>query len=139
GNHPRLPSDEAHRDAPAPILTNVGAVGDRSASWYVDGASAALMRASEDMGTRVPGQGRSRCLVAMPTVGIAGGGGHDVRGDVIAALLEEATTAAAKIGVDVVLVTNSEPSYAAAQSFRRKSGRRPTAHRKLVDKLAAYG
>jgi SIR2-like domain len=68
------------------------------------------------------GSGRARPLVAMPTVGVEGGGYDAVRGEVLPALLEATRAAATDHGYDIALVAKEESDFAAFQAVRRRGG-----------------
>lgn len=65
--------------------------------------------------------GRARRLVAMPILGIAGGGLGGRRGEVVKTLLQELGRASRDLNLDVVLVTPDPSVYAAAQHVRREN------------------
>lgn len=67
------------------------------------------------------GHGRSRPLVAIPTLGVSGGGLGGVRGELIRRLLAEARLSARRHGVDVVIVAYEPADHAAFQFIRRSS------------------
>ncbi|MGA5541276.1 SIR2 family NAD-dependent protein deacylase [Mycobacterium sp. NPDC051198] len=58
--------------------------------------------------------------LAVNVVGSGAGGGHGVKGNLTAGLIETLTELAAKHPVDIILVTRGEKAYAAAQWARRK-------------------
>lgn len=62
---------------------------------------------------------RTRPLVAVPVLGIGGGGHGDDRGSVVDLLVERLTAAAQHHDVDVALVTPDAATHAAAQYARR--------------------
>lgn len=109
---------------PAPILTVGPSEGLRSAdelrpavrAFLELGARIAVRKQARGLGTvgyrPVP-------LLAMPFFGSRGGGGKLTQGSLLATLLDEASTAGARLGVDVVLVFADEPAYALAQQLRR--------------------
>lgn len=61
---------------------------------------------------------RAKPLIALPVIGVGGGGHGRERGAVIRGLLEGASVAAAETGVDVVIVARSRADYAALQHLR---------------------
>ncbi|MBB2924446.1 SIR2 family protein [Cellulomonas cellasea] len=66
-----------------------------------------------------PGRGRSRVLVALPTLGVGGGDFGSLRGLVIDAQLAACRAAAEETGIDVVVVARNASDYAAFQDHRR--------------------
>lgn len=66
-----------------------------------------------------PGRGRSRVLVALPTLGVGGGDFGSLRGLVIDAQLAACRAAAEDTGIDVVVVARNASDYAAFQDHRR--------------------
>lgn len=69
----------------------------------------------------VPGSGRPRPLVALPALGVGGGGFGDVRGQVVRGLLGTCERVAAEHGVDIAVVALRASDYAAFQHARRES------------------
>lgn len=69
--------------------------------------------------------GRARRLVAMPILGIAGGGLGGRRGEVVKTLVRQLAPASRDLDLDVVLVTPDPSVYAAAQHVRREVVRWP--------------
>lgn len=67
-----------------------------------------------------PPAGRVKPLVALPFVGLEGGGLGDRRGDVVRSQLEAAGIVAHDHGIDVAMVTPESSVYAAAQHVRRR-------------------
>lgn len=63
--------------------------------------------------------GRSRPLVAIPTLGVSGGGLGEVRGQLVQRLLTGARKSAERHGVDVVIVAFEASDHAAFQYVRR--------------------
>lgn len=123
GKHPPTPVDGwAERgwgatDDPAVWVVNVGAdwtVPVEQLAERVAGAVAEIAEAGLE-----PGRGRVRPLVALPFVGLEGGGHGEHRGDVIRAQIKNLRKVAEKSGIDVVIVTPEAPVYAAAQHLRR--------------------
>jgi len=67
-----------------------------------------------------PAYGRSRPLLALPLVGTGEGGAHDVKGEVLRALVRELTVEADALELDAVLVTRGDRALAAAQRAREQ-------------------
>ena len=111
-----------------------GRAADGRPVWFVDVASgpptdelptdellaraAAAVREAAAADLPAPA-GRSVRLVAVPVLGIEGGGHEHDRGDVIGRLLRALTELVAELGVDVALVTPEPAVYGAAQHVRR--------------------
>ncbi|MCK9249127.1 MAG: SIR2 family protein [Solirubrobacteraceae bacterium] len=84
---------------------------------------------------------RPRPLVALPTVGVGGGGGRDVRGAVLAGQLTAVhrhLRDSAAGGADVALVCFDHEHYAAAQRARRAAGAEATFVRRVGEDLVAH-
>lgn len=77
-----------------------------------------VLRAVARSGVR-PGRGRSRVLVALPTLGVGGGDFGSLRGLVIDSQLAACRAAAEETGIDVVVVARNASDYAAFQDHRR--------------------
>lgn len=105
------------------VATDSVPVAQEPLRWLLEGVEQALRAAG---GATVsgepdgPGTGRERRLVAMPVLGVAGGGYGPERGRVVDGLLDRARSVAAETGADVALVTLSEADRAAAQATRLK-------------------
>jgi len=108
-------------DRPQPWLVNVGSGPGTPNPWFVKGAGQFLEAVGRELGGRRGRHGRARPLVALPIVGTGGGGGFDTAGDIVCHLLPELYTAARRHGVDVALVTNEAPAFAAAQAQRSRA------------------
>ncbi|MCJ0906477.1 SIR2 family protein [Rhodococcus sp. ARC_M6] len=109
-----------------------------SVSWLVDGVHDVL-DAIAATGIE-PGGRRIKPLIALPTFGVGLGGQGMVRGQVIKALVEAATSCAAKYDFDIVFVVANNSDYAAYQSVRRVHLRNvgvPLHVQELADKLQA--
>lgn len=106
-------------DRPRRWLIAVGAFLGDGVEWLYDGLRQTLDLVAQHPGR--PALGRSRPLVAMPTLGVGGGGFGLTRGQVIAGLLATAETSAQQHGIDVVIVVNNPADYAAFQHLRRQS------------------
>lgn len=124
-----------------------------SPTWFVDSAAygeasdlhvslaemLARVRATlHDIGTaRLDARsGRPRPLVAVPTLGVRGGGFGDVRGDVVAGLLAVCEEAVAAEGIDVVIVAATPSDHSAFQARRRARGARHRFH--LGEEVVAH-
>lgn len=105
-------------ERPQPWLVNVGSGPGTPNPWFVDGARQFLEEVGREHQGKRGRHGRARPLVALPIVGTGGGGGFDEAGDIVCHLLPELYTAARRFGVDVALVTNEAPAFAAAQAQR---------------------
>ncbi|MGE4428348.1 MAG: SIR2 family protein, partial [Solirubrobacteraceae bacterium] len=86
---------------------------------------------------------RTRPLVALPTVGVGGGGGRDVRGAVLAgqlAAVDEHLRApgGSRSEADVVLVCFDQEHYTAAQRARRAAGAEATFAARAGEDLIAH-
>lgn len=97
---------------------SVGGRRGAGAEVVVDRAVAAL----REIASEPPRVSRNRIkpLVAVPVLGIRGGGLNHERGAVVRRLLAAMTTAAGELDVDVALVTPDASVYAAAQHLRRQ-------------------
>lgn len=118
-------------------------------TWFVDVAHDGDGRASlERMVQRVAaalrdiaradlraGSGRPRPLVAVPTLGVGGGGFGAIRGEVIDRLLRTCQQAVRTEPVDVVVVAFAAADHAAFQARRRERGSGHEDH--LGDEVAA--
>lgn len=71
------------------------------------------------------GAGRTHLRIAMPLLGVEGGGLAGLKGDVVRDLLATLEDAARKHGFDVVLVTPEASVFAAAQHVRREGAAWP--------------
>lgn len=121
---------------PSAWLANVGAYDDRAIGWYVAGAAEFLDRAAAELDGRAPQHRRAKHLLALPIVGTGLGGAKQVAGDVVRELLPILDRAARDHDVDVALVTNERPAFAAAQAERSRNGE---AWRALDGRLRASG
>lgn len=74
---------------------------------------------------------RVKPLVAVPVLGVAGGGLNHERGAVVRHLLAAMTTAAAELDIDVAVVTPDASVYGAAQYLRRHTAAWPLPARQL--------
>src|SRR3954454_10857388 len=102
---------------------NVGGRRSAGAEVIVDRALAAL---HEIAAVRPqPSRNRIKPLVAVPVLGIAGGGLGKERGDVVRRLLTVLTAAASELDLDVAVVTPDASVYGAAQRLRRQTARWP--------------
>ena len=69
-----------------------------------------------------PSRNRTKPLVAVPVLGIAGGGLGGERGDVVRQLLAAMSNAAHDLGIDIAVITPDASVYGAAQHVRRENG-----------------
>jgi hypothetical protein len=76
---------------------------------------------AEQARRRHPHPKRTKHLLAMPSFGTAGGGGHIKRGEVLQVLLDKAKAASARYDIDVVIVLRDERTFALAQQLRKQS------------------
>lgn len=107
---------------PLAFLTDIVAQegGDPDPDWYVEGARQFVRLAARTLAEegRAPLHGRAKRLIALPLVGTGGGGGAHLSGEVVRLLLPSLRTEAARADVDVALVLNEGPGWAAAQTAR---------------------
>ncbi len=107
-------------------LADVGGYAGREVGWLLDGVREALTAAAECEAEPVGPKRR----IALPIMGVAGGGYDRQRGAVIHGLLEETARVAEKYDVDVVLVAKNLSDYSACQSLRQSDHDRPLADRR---------
>lgn len=109
------------RDRPAVWPTDVGGDGAPDIGWIRRALATFIDSAAGDLaGLDAPAAGRrARPALAVPVVGTGGAGGHHRAGDLLAEVVAELDDAVARTGLDVVLVTNEEHTFAAAQAARR--------------------
>jgi hypothetical protein len=100
-------------------IINVGGRRSAGAEVVVDRAVMAL-REIASAGLQ-PSPNRTKPLVAVPVLGIDGGGLNWERGDVVRRLLAAMTAAARELEIDVAVVTPDASVYGAAQHLRRRS------------------
>lgn len=81
-----------------------------------------------DNAVLMPRNKRVRPLVAMPTIGVRGGGWGDLRGQIVERQLEISEAVVESSGIDVVIVATHPSDYAAFQAMRRG---RPTSERHI--------
>ncbi len=123
GTHPATPPDwpkdrcAPSTEHPGVWFLDVGRTGTSELSWLLDGVRRVLTRITTS--GRLRSSGRVRPLIAMPVVGIAGGGFGGDRGDVLRELLHVVRNVAAETEVDIAVVTPDPAVYAAAQMQRR--------------------
>lgn len=108
---------------PLPVLTAVPLAGVKNAEElrprfraFFDAASSAL-RNRELLD-------RPHSLLAVPFFGTGQGAGGIYRGDILRVLLQEASTAALELGVDVAFVFQEQAAYSMAQQQRKESADR---------------
>lgn len=148
---PRLPHDPTHLDTtgirpadwPQPfarIPVSPGR-GPTVPTWFINSGStgrypkdrvanlmsnlAGALRAIADSSIR-PGTGRAKPLVALPTLGVGGGGLNAIRGAVIDRLLAECQSFVEANDIDLVITAMNPSDYAAFQHQRRKLDAFPT-------------
>jgi hypothetical protein len=116
GTRVRL-AEDADRDTGEPRrwLADVSSDDGRSVGWLLDGVREALTAA---VGHEAEPLGPKR-RIALPIMGVSGGGYDQQRGEVIHGLLEAAQRAADEHDVDVVLVAKKLADYSACQSLRQ--------------------
>lgn len=122
-------------DGPAVWATDVGRGGETSIEWYRQALASFLDQAAD-----APRAGRARPLLAVPVVGTGGSGGGSRSGAVLAGIVHELEDAVCRNVIDVVLVTNEEHAFAAAQAVRRSqpgTGALPDGLRDAVARLAS--
>ena len=114
-----LLAEDGDRDADEPRrwLADVGGYAGKEVDWLLDGVREALTAAAERDAEALGPKRR----IALPIMGVAGGGYDQQRGAVIHGLLEETQRIAEKHDVDVVLVAKNLSDYSACQSLRRQS------------------
>lgn len=112
--------------------------------WFVsvggrrgDGADAIVARAigalREIRTSEIePASGRTKLVVAVPVMGVAGGGLDSDRGGVLLRLLDGMESAARELDLDVAIVTPDRSLYGAAQHLRRKRAAWPLPDRQLA-------
>jgi hypothetical protein len=111
-------------EQPWPWFTNMGGSGDTAVEWYLRGVRDFVRGAAGQLGGGSPFLNRARPLLALPIVGIRHGGAGHQAGGVIDALVKELRSLAEQglPAFDAALVAYSAPSFAAAQSIRRRDG-----------------
>ncbi|WP_409333296.1 SIR2 family NAD-dependent protein deacylase [Trujillonella humicola] len=131
------PADPRISGAPRRWLVHVGAGEQTSVKWLLDGVRQALA-AVATTGRRSASKDRPR-RVAMPVMGVGGGGFNGRRGRVINGLLGVARKAAAAYAMDVVIVAANPSDYSALQALRNAGHGRslPAAEEQVAQRLAA--
>lgn len=116
GERVRL-AEEGDRDdgVPRRWLADVGGYAGRPVGWLLDGVREALTAAAEHAAEPLGPKRR----IALPIMGVSGGGYDQQRGAVIHGLLERAQQTAEKHDVDVVLVARKLSDYSACQALRQ--------------------
>ena len=104
-------------------FVNVGGRRGAGADVIVDRTVAALHEIAAAGPT--PTRNRIKPLVAVPVLGIEGGGLGQERGDVVRRLLNALTDAASELDLDVAVVTPDASVYGAAQYLRRQTAQWP--------------
>ncbi len=110
------PADRTAR----PYLVNVGGHSATPVAWYLEGARQFLQAVAARAAAEGIGSGRTKALAALPAVGTGRGGAGAARGALLLALLGTLREEAETLDLDVVLVTNDEPTFIAAQNARRQ-------------------
>lgn len=105
---------------PQPWLVNVGGVEGTPVEWYLDGVRQFFRAVVGEVGRDARPGNRPKPLVALPLVGTGQGGAHEIKGEVVRALLGVLYDVASHDDLDVVLVTHTGPAFAAAQSARKQ-------------------
>jgi hypothetical protein len=105
-------------------LADVGGYAGKDVDWLLDGVREALTAAAEHHAEPLGPKRR----IALPIMGVAGGGFDQQRGAVIHGLLAETQQVAEKHDVDVVLVARNLADYSACQSLRQSDHDRPLAN-----------
>jgi hypothetical protein len=120
-----LLAENGDRDTgePRTWLADVGGYAGKEVVWLLDGVREALTAAAERDAEPVGPKRR----IALPIMGVAGGGYDRQRGEVIHGLLEEAQRVAEKYDVDVVLVAKNLADYSACQALRQSDHDQPLA------------
>lgn len=125
---------------PLPFLTDITGNNRDSPEWWVEGARRFVRLAARTLHDteRAPLFGRSKHLLAMPLLGTGGGGGGHLSGEVVRLLLRAMREESAQADVDVAVVLNDGPAWAAAQNERSDEdwAELPDAMRKAADDLA---
>lgn len=122
-------------DVPHTWLANVTEPG-APIGWYLEAVDQFVDRAARELAGRTPCHGRDRPLLALPVVGTGGGGAARQRGEMIERLLLRLQEHARGYDVDLVLVTNDDRSFAAAQWARRHQLTTPDAALRLWPDLS---
>lgn len=115
-----VPSEILPTDAPRIFLGNIGGTSNTSIEWFIEGAVAFLEMANKLREDLAKATRRPRPLLALPVVGIGQGGAHLKAGNVLKALLPALHEQAARLDVDIVLVTYRRSVFIAAQNARRQ-------------------
>ena len=103
-------------DRPLPWLTKVGARG-KETRWYVEGALEFVRQAAA---SRPRHTDRERPLLALPLVGTGSGGAANDKGGIVCELVPALLREVASLDVDLALVLDRPPSFAACQLERKK-------------------
>ena len=110
---------------------NVGGRYSAGISAIVDRAVGALGEIAA--GSPTPGRNRTKPVVALPVLGIAGGGLDSERGEVLRTLLAGMAKAAENLDLDIAVVTPDVAVYGAAQHVRRVTGTWPLPDEQLSE------
>jgi len=117
-------------DKPTPVMTSVTGIvagGPRGLEALRQSVDEFVDVAARHIRSHPAPAPRNRALplIALPLIGTQGGGATMHRGAIVETILDAATLAGHRNGVDVVLVLNDSKSFALAQSNRRKSAQWP--------------
>lgn len=110
-------------------FVNVGGRNSAGARVIIERAVAALHDIAGS--SKRVSLGSARTIVAVPVMGIAGGGLGFERGDVVRQLLVAMSAAASDLSIDIAVVTPDASVYAAAQHLRRRTATWPLPQRQL--------
>jgi hypothetical protein len=106
-------------DVPATWLANVTGDPGAPVDWYLEAVDQFVDAAVEHVSCRPARHRRDQPLLALPVVGTGGGGAARQRGEMIEHLLARLEEHARRRAVDIVLMTNTDRAFAAAQWARR--------------------
>ena len=104
--------------SPATWLANVTSR-EAPIEWYLAALDQFVEAALADLASSNSPSSRDRPLLGLPVIGTGGGGAARQRGRMIRRLLERMESHTRRAEVDLVLVTNDDASFAAAQWARR--------------------
>lgn len=110
-------------------FVDVGGRRSAGAQVIADRAVGALQEIAASHPT--PSANRTKPLVAVPVMGIAGGGLNSERGDVVRRLIDAMGEAATALDLDIAVVTPDAAVYAAAQHLRRQVASWPLPQRQI--------
>jgi hypothetical protein len=104
-------------DRGVPWFAAIGG-GPKDPAWLAAHAEEWVVQIAADLAGGTPRHRRARHLVALPIVGTGYGGHRRVAGELLAHLVPRLERAAARLGIDLALVTNQPEAFAAAQRLR---------------------